>query len=225
MYVIEGADVDAHTYGIMFTTGDSVIGHYGPFAYRHDFTGALGAGGGGVQGELSIDAGGGLLGWLSDGVGPFGRFGFGLQFLGNPYVYRSRFELPTLELGLQVLTSDVLLEVAGHGGVVLVGRYNTGEEAHRNLGADVAGGGRVTLQVERFRLDAHGLRIGSHRHRPGGPVDELRSQVCVEPAEAFTVCGNADWHRGRVILPSGESSVSTVKYFGLTLAWGGIVVY
>jgi hypothetical protein len=224
-YVIDGADVDARTYGAMVAFAGSAAGHDGPLASRHDMVAALGAGGGGLQGEFSIDAGGGLLLPFADGFGSFARLGFGLQFLGNPYVYRSRLELPNLRLGFQVMTSDVFFELGAHGGAVLVGRYNTGEEAHRDLGADVSGGGRLTFQVERLRTDVRGLRIWSRREDPGGPVDELRSHVCVEPFEAFMLCGNTDLHRGRVTLPTGETSLSTVTYYGLTLAWGGIVVY
>jgi hypothetical protein len=223
-YDIDGSDADARTLGLMLSFGGARESNDGVQVTRTNGRVALGYGGGGVEGELLLEGSGGLFLPLGPGAGPFARLGLGLEFLGNPKFYRSRFELPFLELGAQVLSDDVLLEVAGRGGVVLAGRFNTGDEASRKLGADGELGGLATLQFERFRLSATGMRIFSH-HAPGSPVDELRGQLCLEPLEGLLLCGEAAHHRGEVRIPGGTISDSTVRYLGVLLGYGGIVVF
>ncbi len=223
-YDVDGSDADARTLGLLLSFGGARESKDGVQVARTQGRLALGYGGGGVEGEFLLEGSSGFILPIGPGAGPFVRLGLGLEFLGNPKFYRSRFELPFLELGVQTLSDDVLFEVAGRGGVVLAGRFNTGDEASRKLGADGELGGLATLQVEHFRLSATGMRIFSH-HAPGSPVDALRGQLCVEPLEGLLLCGDAAHHRGEVRIPGGTVSDSTVRYLGLSLGYGGIVVF
>ena len=219
-YRIEGSDADANTLGFLLAFDPDVVATEDYATARAIFYGAIGGGSDGFEGELELSSTGGVRGYLGDDHGPFARIGLGLQFLGNNKIYRSFIQLPEAHLGYQFLDGNVLFEVAGTGGLILGGRYFTGDHAERRIDTEPSFGGLATLQLDGFRLHASALRILASQTGPGTPVDQARVQGCVSPVEIVFLCANGAFHRGDVELPTGGFRESTAVYVGGTIGIG-----
>jgi hypothetical protein len=165
----------------------------------------------------------GLRGYFGDDHGPFARMGLAYQIMGNNKFYRSYVELPRGEVGYQLLTSGALVEVSGRAGLVLGGRYYTGDHAQRRIDSELEWGGSATVQLDPLRLHASAMRIEAHQTGPGTPIDQLDGAVCLNPWKGLLLCGHGSYHRGDVELPGGRFQESTATYLGGTLGYGWIV--
>jgi hypothetical protein len=217
---IRGSDADARTWGFLFSIDPDVIATKDYLTYRSSFYGAIGGGSDGLEGELDWSWGVGVRGYIGDDHGPFARIGMGLEFLGNNKLYRSYFELPELRAGYQLHNSDVLFEIAGAGGLILGGRYFTGDDARRRIDTEPEVGAAFTLQTDGFRADARFMRIFARQTGPGTPIDQLKAELCINPFGPVFLCANGAWHRGDVLLPNGRVSESTALYAGGTIGIG-----
>jgi len=222
-YDIEGSDADARTWGFLFSLDPDIVATADYFTYRSTLYAAIGGGTDGPEGQLDWNWGLGVRGYFGDAHGPFVRAGMGLGVKGNNKLYRSFFELPELVGGYQVHSDDFLLEVSGSAGLVLGGRWFTGDHAERRIDTELQWGGRFTLQTDGFRVNARFLRIEARQTEPGTPIDELGAELCLNPVSALLVCGTSAWHRGDVRLPSGRFSESTALYFGGTVGIGQVL--
>lgn len=219
-YDIRGSDADTRSWGFLVVLDPDVAATADYVSYRTSFYGALGGGSDGFEGHLTWRPRAGVRGYLGEDHGPFARIGLGLEFLGNNKLYRSWVELPYLEIGYQLMNEDVWFELGPTGGLVLGGRYYTGDAAERRIDTEPELGAQVTLQVDGFRAHASAMRIFARQTGPGTPIDELNAELCINPAGLFLMCGHAAYHRGDVELPGGGTSTSTATYFGGTIGLG-----
>jgi hypothetical protein len=221
-YDIRGSDADKRTWGFLFSMDPDVVQTEGYFTHRSTFFGAIGGGTDGFEGELTLSSRAGVRGYLGEDHGPFARMGLALQLLGNNKLYRSQIDLPTLEMGYQLMNDSILLEVAATGGLVLGGRYFTGDAAERRIDTEFEWGGAFTLQTDAFRAVATATRIEARQTGPGTPIDQLQGHICANPFEMVLLCAHGAFHAGDVELPDGRFSRSTATYFGGTIGIGAI---
>jgi hypothetical protein len=219
-YDIRGSDADTRTWGFLFSMDPDIIGTSGYLSYRSTLYAAIGGGSDGLEGEFDWSWGVGARGYFGDDHGPFARIGMGLEFLGNNKLYRSYFELPELHAGYQLHNSDILFELGAAGGLILGGRYFTGDDARRRIDSEPEVGAQVTLQTDGFRADARFMRIFARQTAPGTPIDQLKAELCVNPFGIVLLCADGAWHRGDVQLPNGRFSTSTALYLGGTVGIG-----
>lgn len=220
---IRGSDADTRTTGFLFAIDPDVVQTSGYYTKRSTWFMAIGGGSDGLEGQLEMSSRAGARGFLGEDHGPFARIGLGFQFLGNNKIYRSQFELPTVEVGYQLLNRTILFELATTGSLVLGGRYNLGDHATRRIDTEPAVGALATLQVEPVRLHATAQRIFARQTGAGTAIDQLQAQLCVEPFEFAILCGHGGLHQGAVTLPGGAFSDTRVVYLGLTAGIGTII--
>jgi hypothetical protein len=139
------------------------------------------------------------------------------HLLGNKELYSSLLELPQVQLGYQLMRGAEVLEVAGRAGAVLVGRYNTGNDAHRKLGDAFELGGHLAAHLRPVHLEMGFMRVLTDS-RPGDPVDMVSGALCGEAAFAW-LCVDARYWRGNAVFPSGWGTVNSV-YAGFTVGAG-----
>jgi len=219
-YDIRGSDADTRTWGFLFSLDPDIISTSGYVTHRTTFYGAIGGGSDGFEGQLDYSSRAGVRGYVGEDHGPFTRIGLALQFLGNNKLYRSQIELPTLEVGYQLHNEALLFELAATGGLVLGGRYFTGDEARRRIDTEWNSGAQITLQADYVRAHARVQRIFARQTGPGTPIDQASAQLCINPLGALLLCGDGAWHRGDVRLPSGSYRESTALYLGGTIGIG-----
>jgi hypothetical protein len=219
-YDIRGSDADARTWGFLVALDPDVAVTSDYMTHRTTFYGALGGGSDGFEGHLSWRSRAGVRGYLCDDHGPFLRAGFGLEFLGNNKLYRSGIELPYAEAGYQLLNQDVWFELGATGGLVLGGRYFTGDHAERRIDTEPELGAQATLQLDYFRMHANVMRIFARQTGPGTPIDQASVELCLNPLGALLACAHGAFHRGDVELPDGSFRESTATYVGGTLGIG-----
>jgi hypothetical protein len=219
-YDIRGSDADTRSWGFLVAFDPDIAITRDYLTYRSTFYGALGGGSDGFEGHLSWRSRAGWRGYIGDDHGPFARIGLGLEVLGNNKLYRSFIDLPYLEVGYQLMNEDVWFELGATGGLVLGGRYYTGDHAERRIDTEPEVGGQVTLQIDGFRAHASAMRIFARQTGPGTPIDQVQAELCLNPVSAVLLCGHSAFYRGDVELPGGGFSTSTATYFGATVGLG-----
>lgn len=172
----------------------------------------LGGGRGGMEGGLGLDLGFGLYHALGRHHGPFSRLGGRGYLLGNPSFYQSLLELPTLQLGYQLLGPSRHLELAARGGPVLTGRWNPdGEE--RRLGGSFEWGGHAALHAGAVNLELEFSHLMPNEDDAHGGMDSLTAFLC-GGARYLGACFDVRFVRGA----SGPSSAPIDGVlFGLSL--------
>ena len=172
----------------------------------------------GFHGGVSFEAAGGYRFHVTETQGPFVRAGVDAVLRGDALVYQSLLELPQGHAGYQYLAGDTLLEVAGHTGLSLLGRSNTGDHASRSLDQSFEAGAMATARTGPLLAIAgwsHFLARGA-----GAAVDWLDFALCAR-AKRFAVCTDARFVVGDVHLSSGTTASSTVSQVGLTVGTAG----
>ncbi len=154
----------------------------------------IGGGRAGLEGGLGAELGFGLFHALGPGHGPFSRLGGRAFILGSSVFYASLVELPTLELGYQLLRRDLHLELAPRVGPVLTGRMNPGDD-RRTLGSTFEWGGRLSLGAGPLDLEIELTRIAPREADAHGGVDMLAVLFC-GGARRLGACFDARWFRG-----------------------------
>lgn len=179
------------------------------FTARSTHVALLGGGRAGLEGALGAAVGMGL--WVPAGEdhGPFSRLGGRAFLLGNDSLYASLLELPELELGYQLLNDELHLELSGHVGAVLAGRYKPDDE-RRRLGSAFAWGGLAAA-----RLGPVDVELDWSRIEPGdsgeSPLDVLTGLVC-GGAQYFGLCFDVRVFSGSA---GGERKIDSV-FLGLS---------
>lgn len=190
---VHGADAKAgvslHSVSSSYVTDrrGGVSARAGHFAF-------LGGGRGGMEGGIGLDVGFGLYHPAGRAHGPFSRLGGRGFLLGNPVFFASLVELPQLQLGYQVLTRDLHLELAARGGPVLAGRLNPDGE-RRRLGGSFEWGGHAALGAGPLNLELEFSHVEPGEDDPYGGVDVLSALLC-GGARYLGACFDARLFRG-----------------------------
>ena len=174
-------------------------------------------GGGSAEFEAALD-GEIALGWrvpIGREHGPLGRFALEGFVFGNASWYASALYFPKVELGYQVLDSDVLFEVGGHTGLVMAGRYNPGS-FQRKLGESFGFGAYSMFQMWWGQFQVDYLRMTAKDTAPDSPLDTIRGKAC-GLLDAFAVCVDGAYFRGDTYV--GDDSWARAESF-----YGGLMV-
>jgi hypothetical protein len=183
--------------------------------------GFIGGGSGGFEGGLGGDLAIGARAPTGPDQGPFIRFGFRGYLFGNDDLYNSLLELPTGQVGYQLLVRHRLLfEIAASGAPVLVGRYNVDDAAPRKLGKSFEWGGHLGARVGGVHLELGYWRFEPQRNSPYDALNMLNGQLCAA-AWPIALCADARYYRGQVWTPlAGGSTLDLSQSYYLGLHFG-----
>jgi len=218
---ITGSDADGldHSVGWAFRTLGYAQDDW--VSVHREEHGHLGGGSAGFHGELGALLRGGLRWPFGTSHGPLIRGGIQLYVGGNDWLYHSMFELPHGQVGYQVLTDSLLLELGMQGGFTLLGHLAAGDEAERSLGQVPDWGAAAALHVNPVRID-----LWWRRFEPGaegdatGPIDTGRAQICGS-AWVLAICGEGRLAMGEQDLGDGRGAESvTARQLMLTIGLG-----
>ena len=178
----------------------------------------LGGGEAGFEGALAGTLDVGYRIDVTDRQGPFGRAGFNGRMQGNDKYYFSVLELPRLTVGWQYLDGQTLFEVGAHGGPVISGRYNPGDEGYRRTSGSLEYGAYGAIQIGIIRINGDVMRIDAKNTGTGRPVDVARGSLC-GLAGKVGICADLMAIRGDADMGVAAGGVQTVTtgYAGLTL--------
>jgi hypothetical protein len=181
----------------------------------------LGIGGGtaGFDGALMGSFTAGVRAPVGEWHGPIARVGFQGYILGNDAFYGSLLELPRLEVGYQIATRDLLVELGGSTGVALVGRYRAGDAYSRHIGNGFDLGAYAAIQGPWVRLGISWLRMPTH-DEIDAPVDVAEGTLCLVRAP-FALCGDGRAMRTRAAISGDVRPSVDVRtfYAGITIGF------
>lgn len=222
---IDGSDHDTHgaMLGMQLAGQDQSYGAMGLFDNRNASFAYIGGGRAGFEGGLGIDFAGGLRTSFTDGSAGFLRLGARGWLMGNHYLYSSLLEVPQIQLGWQWLQRGQVVELAGRTGPVLVGRFNSGDDAFRKLGDAFEVGGHAAVHLEPAHLELGYTRV--YATSPGGAVDMIQGSVCGQ-ALLLAICVDGRYFRGDERLGGVPSAFGPAEAFygGLTIGIGKGVI-
>lgn len=216
---VVGSDRARHGAGIglQLSGHNNMYGFRRGFSYRSTTFFLLGGGARGFEGGLGADLAWGWRVPVAPKHGPLVRLGMRGYLLGNNELYASLLELPQVQLGYQWMRGAELLELAGHAGAVLAGRYNTGEHAYRKLGDAFELGGHAAAHLRPVHLELGFARVLTDSS-PGDPVDTVTGQLCGQAVFAW-LCVDARYYRGNSNVLVGSGVVDAV-YAGFSVGAG-----
>ncbi|HEY2518351.1 MAG TPA: caspase family protein [Polyangiaceae bacterium] len=186
--------------------------------YTGQWTSRMGLGGGGAGFEGALFGAGsfGIRAPVTDHQGPVVRAGALGYMLGNNAFYSSVIELPQLQAGWQWSRGHAVIDIGATSGVVLTGRFRSGDAATRQTGTGFAYGGHLAVQVPWIQLSAMAERL------PGedglDAVDMAMGNLCVV-ASPLAICGDALVEQSHARVASGAEPFVRTTYAGLTLAF------
>jgi len=226
-YDVRGTDSDGRIRSLGVALGGQATGTFEKgYTVTGQMFGALGGGGGQVDGLFNGGVDVGARYAPGGSHGPFLRLGLGGSVVGSEKLHRSYFELPRAQLGWQILTDRYLVEIAARGSVALTGRYQAGAALARSYGARMTWGGAVLFQWSPFRLE------GAYMRTEGGSVgvlDEINVGGCVSPFEPIVACMNGSYLRtdgwmaaAPAVAPTGPFPPMEASVIGGTLGLGSI---
>ncbi len=188
--------VSASTRSLGTVTQDGLTVH-------RDITAALGYGSAGLVGEVGGVVRGGYRFALAPTHGPFVRGGVRGFFGGNDIWFHSHLELPHAQLGYQLLSREILLEVAAAGGLSLLGHYQAGDGGERPLSLTPVWGSELALHHRPVRLDIAWLRFQPSAYGPAkGPLDRLDATICLS-VWRLGLCNQLRYYRGNLATEEG----------------------
>lgn len=203
--------------GLMFSTEGEELVRRGVFSSRGFHRLAIGGGGAGLEGALLGGIAGGIRIPFGERHGPVVRAGAHGFLLGNDAFYSSLLELPRVEAGYQYMRGTTVFELGATTGVVLTGRWRTGDADTRRLGRGFETGAYVVVQAPWIRLGASAMRVPTADALQSS-VDVAEGTLCVIHAP-FAVCADARAMRGAAFTAPGASSEVRALYAGLTIGF------
>jgi len=193
----------------------------GFFTTRSLDFGFIGGGSGGFEGGLGGDFAFGVRVPLGPAHGPFARLGFKGYLYGNDDLYNSILELPTGQLGYQILVGhQLLLELSADAAPVLVGRYNVGDARPRKLGKSFDYGGHLGFRAGGVHLELAFSRIDRGHDSALDPLDVFRGELCAA-AWPIALCADGRAYHGPVFVPrAGGDAIGTTQSYYLGAHFG-----
>ena len=200
--------------GLTFSGYGEAFRGEGFFSGRASHAFAIGGGSGGFEGGLGGMFALGLRVPLGAHGGLFGRGAFRGELLGNSRFYFSRLELPEGQVGYQLITPDVQLEIGASLAPVLAGKFRVGDLPSRDLGGTLALGGFATVQTDHLQVSFDVVRVAVEGTE--GAVRMAQASVCVR-AVPLALCGDL-----RAIGDEGNGPAQArVLYGGITVGVTG----
>lgn len=183
--------------------------------------GFIGGGSGGFEGGLGGDFAFGVRAPLGRWHGPFFRLGFKGYLYGNDDLYSSILELPTGQLGYQILIGHRLLfELAADVAPVLVGRYDAGDAVPRKLGKSFDYGGHLGFRAGGVHLEMAVSRIDRGPDYTLDPLDVFRGELCAA-AWPIAICVDGRAYHGQVFVHhAGGDAIGTTQSYYLGAEFG-----
>jgi hypothetical protein len=217
---LQGTDADQSTFGFSLWSEQAKYSTRGALTMRGWGLAGLGGGSGGFEGALG---GGGAFGYrasIDEDQGPLLRIGFDGAMLGNQRLYVSWIEVPQGQVAYQYLHDGAVVEVGMHGGPVLAGRFNVGNDARRDTTGSLEWGPYLSMHTAWGRLDATWMHVLATGWADGSPVDIVRGNACLYVESSLGVCIDGSFYRG--VVQYGEPLVTThatAFYGGLLLGY------
>jgi len=209
---VRGSDADDRTLGVVFSSRTEGYAQDGWVSVHRLQYASLGGGSGGLEGELGGLIEGGARIPLGGRHGVVVRGGVQAYLGGNDTLYSSLLELPRGAVVYQLLSRRVLLEAGAQGGLVLLGRYDAGDDAGRALGVSFDWGAYLALQHAPVRLNAGLMRIEARSTGSGRPVDILGGTLCTY-AGKLALCTDARYLRGDLGGPEGARHEGAESFY------------
>jgi hypothetical protein len=187
-----GAVVPARALGVTASVRHFDYDARGLFSGRSVGAAFIGGGSAGFEGGLGGTLGAGLRAPFGRRHGLVARLGLEGYLLGNDRFYTSMLELPQGQLGYQVLTSSLLIELSGTLGPVLTGRYRASGAPTDRLGGMLETGARLGLGFRHAHLELAYSRYERAGQGPARGLDRLAGSVCGN-ASAVGVCADVEY--------------------------------
>jgi len=184
----------------------------GLFSGRSVGAAFIGGGSAGFEGGLGGALGAGLRAPFGRDQGLVARLGLEGFLLGNDRFYASMLELPQGQLGYQLLTSSVLVELSGTLGPVLTGRYRQSGAPTGMLGGMLETGARLAVGFRNAHLELAYSRYERAGRVPVHTLDRVAGSLC-GIASAIGICADLEYFQRRAV-PASTGSGDTA-YLGL----------
>lgn len=211
---VHGSDADDTGLGMALTLWgqSSRYAAYRTFSFRDRSFAFIGGGALGFEGGIGGDLATGVRAPFGRYHGPVLRLGLRGHLLGNDKLYTSMLEIPQVQIGYQFLRNDEAFEIAGRAGAVLIGRFNTGDDAERKLGKSMEVGGHMGLHFDPVHLEIEHAHVLLQRDL--GDVDLASAQLCSD-AWVLQLCVDARVGRGDAVVPGiGALPGPVTSYYG-----------
>jgi hypothetical protein len=184
----------------------------GWFSGRSVGSAFIGGGSAGFEGGLGGALGGGLRAPFGRNHGLVARLGLEAYLLGNDRFYSSMLEFPQGQLGYQVLTNQLLIELGGTLGPVLTGRHRRNGDSTGTLRGMLETGARLGVGFRNAHLELAYSRYERRGEVPADRLDRVTGSMC-GMASAFGLCADVEYFdRQSLELPRGARDT---VYFGL----------
>jgi hypothetical protein len=184
----------------------------GLFSGRSVGSAFIGGGSAGFEGGLGGALGAGLRVPFGRSHGVVARLGLEGHLLGNDRFYASMLELPQGQVGYQLLSKSLLVELSGTLGPVLTGRYRTSAASAGTLGGMLETGARLGLGFRNAHLELAYSRYERTNEVPLQRLDRVAGSVC-GMASVIGICADIEYFdRHSDSTPAGSGDTA---YLGL----------
>jgi hypothetical protein len=214
MLSLKGTDHDQSTVGFTLWSEQTKYTNQKWLTARGWGLAGIGGGTGGFEGALG---GGGAVGYrarLDEDYGLFLRLGFDGAMIGNQKLYVSWIEVPQGQVGYQYLHDRDVFEVGAHGGPILAGRFNPGDDARRDTTGSLEYGPYLSIHGGFGRIDGTWMHILATQFADGTPVDVVRGNACLYLGKSFGVCGDFSYMRGHTQWAFGSITQDSTALYG-----------
>lgn len=209
-----GGDRDLELTAVGLWTSHVGFGFERPISIRVINSASLAGGSHGVQGGLGTAVAGGPRLSLGKNHGLFARGGIDAFFFGNQYLWDSSIELPQAQAGYQWLVPKAVVDVALKGGLILVGRHNTGDSGMRALDQSFEWGAIGSVHLGPMDINVSYTHL---QGRGGGKPIELFEGALCGLARPFAVCTQLRYGVGDELFPDLSARFTRLTFAGMTV--------
>lgn len=154
-------------------------------------------------------------------LGLYARGGLDVGAYGDSRLYTSRVTLPYGRVGVQWMGRKSMIELGAAGGLVLVGRFNVGDDGVRTYAGTTEIGPTVLVTTPVLQLSGELRRIGAESSGSGEPVVLARGMACGSMRGfGVGICMQVSYGVGDVLRREDRSQVEATSIFGgMTLGY------
>lgn len=223
---VQGQGGDATVGGTTLGFRALADGSLGPFSIQLHLDGALGGGGGGVEGQQLADLLVGVRGYVTPVQGPFARVGVTSRYVGNDLLVDQYLAPLTGEAGYEYVRSRLAFQFAFRGAYATSARWGTGD-ARRTLDDSPVFGAVGWMMVRHASLSVAWWSILPSDGR-GMPLDVATTSGCVwwwagrpERSIEWRACADFTSYAGGEYASGGSNvALGTAMYSGVSFGLG-----